>query len=66
VKCDGNGQPLKQDRVVWGNQFSTFAGAGVNEVATQGGFMLVVGSNIATPISPNDIVADIQTNVLPL
>ena len=65
----------KQDRVIWHNQFSTFGrDTSNNEIVTKGGFMLVVGSNIATPISPtlynassnpNGIHADIQIKTLP-
>ena len=52
---------VKQDKAIWNNQFSTIN----NDVVIKGGFMLVVGPNIATPINPNNIVADIQTKTIP-
>jgi hypothetical protein len=72
VLLDEYGSAVKQDRVVWENQFSTFTGTGNNEVATKGGFMLVVDSNIATPVNPvlytpnnaNSIKADIQIKTI--
>ena len=73
VKVDKDRQPERQDRVVWENQFSDFYMVdeledGVitpKKYASLKGFMLVVGSNIATPISPLGIVADVQVKTLP-